>query len=116
MTPNFELCHLRYVIAVAEELHFGRAASRLHLSRPALTTRIKELEIDLGYELFVRNTGEVTMTSAGVAFVAEARQAMLHAERAFECGKAATGGHRCAVDRIYAMDRSVAARLTAHVI
>lgn len=92
MIPTFELRHLRYVIAVAEELHFTRAAKRLHLSVPALSTRVKELETDLGYQLFVRNTREVVMTPAGVAFVAEARQAIVHVERAIECGRAASRG------------------------
>ena len=87
-----ELRLLRYVIAVAEELHFGRAAKRLHLSAPALSKQIKDLECDLGYVLFERRTREVLLTPAGTAFVVEARQALLQVERAVECGYAASRG------------------------
>lgn len=85
-----ELRLLRYVIAVAEELHFGRAAKRLHLSTPSLSKQIKDLERDLGYALFERRTREVTLTAAGTAFVAEARQALVHVERSIERGYAAS--------------------------
>ena len=87
-----ELRLLRYVIAVAEELHFGRAAKRLHLSAPALSRQIKDLELALGYPLFERKTREVLSTPAGLAFVAEARQALLRVERAVEYGYAASRG------------------------
>jgi DNA-binding transcriptional LysR family regulator len=89
---SVELRLLRYVIAVAEELHFGRAAKRLHLSAPALSKQIKDLELGLGYALFERRTREVLLTPAGTAFVAEARQALLRVERAVECGYAASRG------------------------
>jgi DNA-binding transcriptional LysR family regulator len=85
-----ELRLLRYAIAVAEELHFSRAAKRLHLSAPALSKQIKDLEHDLGYALFERRTREVLLTPAGTAFVAEARQALLRVERAVEYGYAAS--------------------------
>lgn len=87
-----ELRLLRYVIAVAEELHFGRAARRLHLSAPALSKQVKDLEHDLGYALFERRTREVLLTPAGAAFVVEARQALLRVERAVEYGYAASRG------------------------
>ncbi len=87
-----ELRLLRYVIAVAEELHFGRAAKRLNLSAPALSKQIKDLERDLDYALFERRTREVLLTPAGIAFVAEARQALVRVERAVECGYAASRG------------------------
>jgi DNA-binding transcriptional LysR family regulator len=87
-----ELRLLRYVIAVAEELHFGRAAKRLHLSPPALSRQIKDFERDLGYALFARRTREVLLTAAGTAFVVEARQALLRVERAVEYGYAASRG------------------------
>lgn len=85
-----EIRLLRYVIAVTEELHFGRAAKRLHLSAPALSKQIKDLERSLGYKLFERKTREVLITTAGNAFVAEAREALVHAYRAVECGYAAS--------------------------
>jgi DNA-binding transcriptional LysR family regulator len=87
-----ELRLLRYVIAVAEELHFGRAARRLHLSAPSLTKQIKDLEHNLGYRLFERNTRGVVLTPAGSAFVAEALQALLRVERAVHRGYAASQG------------------------
>jgi DNA-binding transcriptional LysR family regulator len=87
---HVELRLLRYVIAVAEELHFGRAAKRLHLSAPALSKQIKDLERDLGYALFDRRTREVLLTPAGTAFVGDARQALVWVERAVQCGYAAS--------------------------
>jgi DNA-binding transcriptional LysR family regulator len=91
-THYVEMRLLRYVIAIAEELHFGRAAKRLNLSAPALSKQIKDLEHALGYPLFERKTREVRSTPGGIAFVAEARQAMVHVERAIECGYAASRG------------------------
>lgn len=87
-----EIRLIRYVIAVAEELHFGRAASHLHLSPPSLSKQIKNLEVYLGYALFERKTRDVILTPAGKAFVAEARHALLHVEQAVEYGYAASQG------------------------
>jgi DNA-binding transcriptional LysR family regulator len=87
-----ELRLLRYAIAVAEELHFGRAAKRLNLSAPALSKQIKDLERDLDYALFERRTREVLLTPAGIVFVAEARHALVRVEQAVECGYAASRG------------------------
>jgi DNA-binding transcriptional LysR family regulator len=90
LANNVELRLLRYVIAVAEELHFTRASMRLHLATPSLSRQIRQLEQLLGYALFWRKTREVTLTPAGIAFVAEARQAILHTQRAVEAGAAAS--------------------------
>jgi DNA-binding transcriptional LysR family regulator len=87
-----ELRLLRYVIGVAEELHFGRAAKRLNVSAPSLSKQLKDLEHVLGYPLFERKTREVSLTRAGVAFVTEARQALGHVERGIERGYAASRG------------------------
>jgi DNA-binding transcriptional LysR family regulator len=87
-----ELRLLRYVIGVAEELHFGRAAKRLNVSAPSLSKQLKDLEHVLGYLLFERKTREVTLTRAGIAFVTEARQALVHVERGMERGYAASRG------------------------
>jgi DNA-binding transcriptional LysR family regulator len=87
-----ELRLLRYVIAIGEELHFGRAAKRLNLSAPALSKQIKDLEGVLGYHLFERKTREVVLTAAGVRFLTEARHALVHVGRAIENGYAASRG------------------------
>ncbi|MDX2181131.1 MAG: LysR substrate-binding domain-containing protein [Bryobacteraceae bacterium] len=92
MNHAIELRLLRYAIAVGEELHFARAAGRLNVAAPSLSKQIKQLEVVLGYELFERKTREVVLTPAGAAFVTEARQALVYAERAVECGAAASRG------------------------
>ena len=69
-----ELTQLRYFIVLSEELHFSRAAKRLHLSQPPLTRQIRQLEQELGVDLFYRTTRKVALTDAGYVFANEARQ------------------------------------------
>ncbi|MHA7220926.1 LysR family transcriptional regulator [Arthrobacter sp. RHLT1-20] len=71
-----ELRHLAGFIATAEELHFGRAAARLHLAQPALSQQIRLLEKELGVQLFHRNTRSVTLSDAGKALLGPAKQVM----------------------------------------
>jgi len=76
-----ELRTLRYFVAVAEELHFGRAATRLHMSQPPLSRAIKQLEADVGALLFVRSPAGVTLTPVGTVLLDEARALLDHADR-----------------------------------
>ncbi|WP_271410033.1 LysR substrate-binding domain-containing protein [Pseudomonas sp. Q1-7] len=77
-----DLKQLRYFVAVAEELHFGRAAARLFISQPALSFDIKKLEEQLGIQLLLRNNKSVKLTAAGQVLLEEARNLLLQAEQA----------------------------------
>jgi DNA-binding transcriptional LysR family regulator len=78
----FSLARLSCFIAVAEELHFGRAAERLHMTQPPLSRQIQQLEAELGVQLIDRTTRSVTLTPAGVAFLPDARRILQLAESA----------------------------------
>jgi DNA-binding transcriptional LysR family regulator len=89
---NVELRHLRYFIAVAEELHFGRAAARLHIVQPALSQQIQRLEATLELKLLERDRRRVALTDAGRAFLAEAYLTLEHADRAVQVAARAQRG------------------------
>ncbi|WP_327130388.1 LysR substrate-binding domain-containing protein [Streptomyces sp. NBC_01343] len=76
-----ELRTLRYFVAVAEELHFGRAAVRLHMSQPPLSRAIKQLEAEVGALLFARSSSGITLTAVGSVLFDEARALLDHADR-----------------------------------
>src|SRR5213083_580144 len=80
-TGLMTLTELRYVVAVATERHFGRAAERCFVSQPSLSAAIKNLEDELGVLIFERGKGEVLVTPVGEEVVAQARRALDEAAR-----------------------------------
>jgi DNA-binding transcriptional LysR family regulator len=87
-----ELRQIRYFLAVAEELHFTRAAARLHVAQPALSQQIRQLEKEIGARLFERTNRRVALTPAGEAFRSRAALALSQANRALiEAGQIGRG-------------------------
>jgi DNA-binding transcriptional LysR family regulator len=87
-----ELRHLRYFIAVAEELHFGRAAERLCIAQPPLSQQIQQLERELGFVLLQRTQRKVALTVAGQLFLEEARGVLDTLEKAVTAGRRVARG------------------------
>ena len=87
-----ELRHLRYFIAVAEELNFTRAADRLHMAQPPLSQQIQQLEAQLGFQLFRRTKRTVTLTEAGQVFFEEAQKILLQVDRAIQLAQQTSRG------------------------
>lgn len=87
-----ELRHLEYFIALAETLHFGRAAEKVHVTQPALSQQIKKLEARIGVVLVDRTPRAVALTAAGQAFLAEARRALAQVDRAVHVAQRAGRG------------------------
>jgi DNA-binding transcriptional LysR family regulator len=94
---QLELRHLRYFLAVAEELNFSRAAERLHIAQPALSAQIRSLETQLGAEFFSRTTRKVDLTPVGELLLADAREIVERADRAAAKVAAAARGDRGAL-------------------
>ncbi len=87
-----ELRHLRYFVAVAEEQNVTRAAARLHLSQPPLSRQIRDLEHELGLDLFEHSAKAVRLTEAGKVFLEEARAVLRRAEEAVQLARAVANG------------------------
>ena len=91
---RYTLEQLRGLVAVAEELHFGRAAARLRMTQPPLSRQIQKLEAAVGAQLLDRDNRRVTLTPAGEAFLAEARRILAIAEAAPELAQRVSSGFR----------------------
>ena len=89
-----ELRHLRYFVAVAEELNFRKASDRLRVAQPALSRQIQDLERDVGVRLLDRNTSRVRLTDAGAAFLEEARLLLAQSRQAIAIAREAAQGLR----------------------
>jgi LysR family transcriptional regulator, benzoate and cis,cis-muconate-responsive activator of ben and cat genes len=92
MIDRVELRHLRYFVAVAEELHFGRAARRLGMAQPPLSLQIQRLESELGLRLFERTSRRVQLTEAGHYLLGESRRLLTDIERIAEGTQRAARG------------------------
>ena len=89
---RIELRQWRQFVALAEELHFGRAAARLHMTQPPLTQAIAGLEAALGVRLFERTQRSVQITQAGAALLPEVRELLARAQALPELARAAAAG------------------------
>ncbi|MFY9923383.1 MAG: LysR substrate-binding domain-containing protein [Opitutaceae bacterium] len=89
-----ELRHLRYFVAVAEELNFRKASERLRVAQPALSRQIQDLEADVGAKLLNRNTSCVRLTDAGAAFLVECRLILSQSQHAIGVARDAAKGLR----------------------
>jgi DNA-binding transcriptional LysR family regulator len=96
-----DLRQLRQFIAVAEELHFHRAAARLNMSQPPLTAAVRKLETEIGAELIERGNKTVRLTAAGTAFLEEARRTVAQADRAVSVAREAAAGRSGTVRLCY---------------
>jgi DNA-binding transcriptional LysR family regulator len=107
-----ELRHLRCFLAVAEELHFARAAERLHIEQSPLSRAIKELEEDLGVQLFVRTTRSTRLTLAGALFLKHVPRIFAALQQARDSVKAVANGYHGQL-RIALSDCITPSRLSA---
>lgn len=88
-----ELRQIRFFVAVAEDLHFGRAAERMYIAQPALSQHIRRLERGLGVQLFDRSARHVRLTPAGEAFLTVARRMLRQVDEGTDAARRAQAGH-----------------------
>ncbi len=111
--PQLDLRVLQYFVAVAEELHFGRAAARLHIAQPSLASN-RKLEHSLGTPLLIRTSRSVSLTSAGDVLLGEAKRLLSAAERAVSLTREVASGVRGTL--IVGFQANAAAELTPRIL
>lgn len=102
-----ELRHLRYFVAVAEEENVSKAAVKLHVSQPGVSRQIRDLEEEIGFQLFERSAKSVRLTPAGTVFLSEARAVLQRATEAVEKARAAAGTASAEINIGYAPSLTV---------
>src|SRR5215469_10789215 len=110
-----ELRHLRYFVAVAEELHFSRAAAKLNIATPTLSAQIQALETMLGARLFTRQTRSVALTHVGKRFLEEARATLKQADLAERVGRRAAKGEMGTLSIGYVLSAACGGFITSSV-
>jgi DNA-binding transcriptional LysR family regulator len=111
-----ELRHLRYFVAVAEELHFSRAAARLNIATPTLSSQIQALEALLGAQLFTRKTRSVALTHVGQRFLDEARATLKQAEQAELVGRRAARGDTGSIAVAYVLSAACGGCVASSIV
>lgn len=101
MSNQLELRHLHYFLAVAEDLHFRKAAERLFISQPGLSRQIKEMEADIGVKLFIRDSRNVALTSAGVYLKEEIERNLKNLDHILQHARLLDQGKEGAIDLGY---------------
>ncbi len=107
LTFRMELRHFRYFIAVAEAENVSRAALKLHISQPGLSRQIRDLEEEIGFQLFQREAHSLRLTEAGKAFLPQARAVLQHADEAVRAARAIAEGPRTEIQAGYAPSLTV---------